>query len=40
MHLNDQKSDQTHLNALLTQTFMLIPNLKSDFQKNLKNSKK
>ena len=38
MHLSDRESDQTHLNALLAQNLMLIPNLKTDFQKNLKKS--
>ena len=38
MHLNDRKSVRTHLNSRLTQNFMLIPNLKSDFQKNQKKS--
>ena len=36
MQLNDRKSAYTQLNDLLTQNLMLIPNLKSDFQKNLK----
>ena len=35
MHLNDRKTDRTHLNTLLTQSLMLIPNLKSDFQKKI-----
>ena len=38
MQINDRKSDRTQLDPLLTQNLILIPNLKSDFQKkNLKN---
>ena len=39
MHLNDRKSDRTHLNPLLTQISILIANLKSEFHKNLKKNK-
>ena len=39
MDFNDRKSDRTHLNLLLTEISLLIPNLKSDFQKNRKNQK-
>ena len=36
MQLNNRKSDRAQLFSLVTQNLMLIPNLKSDFQKNLK----
>ena len=39
MHLNGRKSDRTHLNLIPTQNLMLIPNLKSELHKNLKNPK-
>ena len=40
MHLNYRKSDRTHLSTPFNSKLVLIPNLKSDFQKKLKNPQK